>query len=369
MMIILSFLYFLNHYLGGTPRYYEVLYNTEEGTLRSKKEKLVYYKRNTKINSSQILKVYDQKYKNLKYEGQITSGNCGSLEDGNIELIYQTDKNGFRENIESLYNYSDLILLGDSFTMSICMNKPYDLKSNIIKNFPDKKILNLGKHGEDYPGQLKNLIYFTKKTNFETLIWFFYEGNDYETKIVDKKKFKLFIDNQITKIRHNNYRDDHKFSYQLNNKFEISLIYKLKVFFSEILSGLSTLITFGKNYPQLLDFDNYNYALQIANDFLKMKKVKNKYVFYIPSWQKLSLHKIKSKNILKNHSKLNQFATMKANVKKAAIANGFKFIDGDKFFYELDNPLDVFHYELNTHFNNLGYKILSDGVSKILMNK
>ena len=369
MMIILSFLYFLNHYLGGTPRYYEVLYNTEEGTLRSKKEKLVYYKRNTKINSSQILKVYDQKYKNLKYEGQITSGNCGSLEDGNIELIYQTDKNGFRENIESLYNYSDLILLGDSFTMSICMNKPYDLKSNIIKNFPDKKILNLGKHGSDYPGQLKNLIQFTRKTNFNTLIWFFYEGNDYEDKIINKEKFKFIKDSKITNIQYNNLNNNFKYRYKISNKFEISLSYKAKVFFAEILSGFSTLITFSKNYPELLDFDNYSYALQVASEFLDEKKVEKKYIFYIPSWQKLSLYKIKKKNILKNHAKLNQFATMKEQVKKAAFANGFEFVDGDQFFYKLDNPLDVFHYRLNTHFNSLGYKILADGLNSTIINK
>ena len=53
---------------------------------------------------------------------------------GYDNLIYQTDKYGFRENIDFRYIYSDYVLLGDSFTKSICENKPKDLKSD---NFGD----------------------------------------------------------------------------------------------------------------------------------------------------------------------------------------------------------------------------------------
>ena len=39
-------------------------------------------------------------------------------------------------------------------------------------------------------------------------------------------------------------------------------------------------------------------------------------------------------------------------------------IDAEKSFFELENPLSVFHYELNTHFNELGNEILSDAVTQ-----
>ena len=53
---------------------------------------------------------------------------CGSIEGGEYNLIYQTDRYNFRENRDSRYIYSDYVLIGDSFVHSICENKPNDLK-------------------------------------------------------------------------------------------------------------------------------------------------------------------------------------------------------------------------------------------------
>lgn len=78
---------------------------------------------------------------------------------------------------------TDYILLGDSFTESICVNKPNDLKSRLQKINPKINYLNLGRQGTDYSQQLNILLNITKDTEFKSLIWFFYEGNDYETKL------------------------------------------------------------------------------------------------------------------------------------------------------------------------------------------
>ena len=40
----------------------------------------------------------------------------------------------------------------------------------------------------------------------------------------------------------------------------------------------------------------------------------------------------------------------------------FKFIDTDNYFLQLKDPLSVFHYGLNTHFNSLGNDILSRAI-------
>ena len=63
--------------------------------------------------------------------------------------------------------------------MSICENKPLDLKSQLNKLNKNLSYLNLGIHGADYVKQLSVLVNITENTNFDTLIWFFYEGNDY----------------------------------------------------------------------------------------------------------------------------------------------------------------------------------------------
>lgn len=352
--------------MGGAPRYYEIVYNSDTSDLQSKKEKLIYYKKNSKYEIPTNLRYNSEEYKKLKFSGRIINENCGSTEQGNTELIFQTDTFGFRENRDELYNETDIVLLGDSFTMSVCVNKPYDLKSNLEKKFPQKKILNLGKHGSDYPDQLKNLITFTEKTKFNKLIWFFYEGNDYETKLINDDLEKILLN----KAKKNNFflnsSETSNFNYKIEKKFKITTLYKMKVYISELIAGFSTLITYFKTYPTLLDYKNYELTLEASKVFLDQKQIKEKYLYYIPSWQKLTLYKIKESEYLKNHPKLAQFKTLKNMVKVAAEKNGYTFVDGDKFFFNSQNPLNVFYYEINTHFNINGYKLLSESLGNII---
>ena len=46
------------------------------------------------------------------------------------------------------------------------------------------------------------------------------------------------------------------------------------------------------------------------------------------------------------------------------------FVDGEQIFMNLEDPLKVFYYNLNTHFNRLGYRLMAqDLYNKILINK
>jgi hypothetical protein len=51
------------------------------------------------------------------------------------------------------------------------------------------------------------------------------------------------------------------------------------------------------------------------------------------------------------------------------IKYGFGFIDGSKIYHGRKNLLNVFHYNLTTHFNINGYDLLAQELSKILINK
>ena len=53
------------------------------------------------------------------------------------------------------------------------------------------------------------------------------------------------------------------------------------------------------------------------------------------------------------------------NLKK----DGFIFVDGEEIFINRPNPLNVFHYELNTHFNRLGYKLLAEDIYNKVLKK
>lgn len=156
-----------------------------------------------------------------------------------------------------------------------------------------------------------------------------------------------------------------------NIKFNqtIDLFFKIKVYTSEFIKGPTTLLKFFFKYNTLLDEDDYNFALSEANKFLENKKINQKFIYYLPSWQKLSLHKLYKFKIFNNHPQIKQFEELKNSVKKVAEANNFIFIDGSDFFMNLEKPLEVFHYNLNTHFNSLGYELLANDLNEKIVKK
>lgn len=379
ILFVFLLIFIINITIGGTPRYYEILANQNIIKYQEAKEKLVQYKLSKTINKN-----FQEPSIIYNKNNPPVIKNCGKFESGLYNLIYLQDVYGFRENKNNLYNKSDYILLGDSFVESICINKPNDLKSNLEK-ISEKNFLNLGKEGTDYPQQLENLIFYTNETEFYGIIWFFYEGNDYESKFSKDTKNKI----EENKIKNKKFyskeelenfdKNQQEYSYNYiifdskltNIKFNqtIDLFFKIKVYTSEFIKGPTTLLKFFFKYNTLLDEDDYNFALSEANKFLENKKINQKFIYYLPSWQKLSLHKLYKFKIFNNHPQIKQFEELKNSVKKVAEANNFIFIDGSDFFMNLEKPLEVFHYNLNTHFNSLGYELLANDLNEKIVKK
>lgn len=368
---IIFLLKFINLFISGPPRYYELVYNLEKGSLREKKEKLVYYKAlNSNLKKYHEFKFYSDEYKNLKYSGPIKNEDCGSFESGKYELIYALDNYGFRENQDELYENTDYVLLGDSFIMSVCENKPYDFKSQLQTLSRDKTFLNLGVGADNYVRQLATLTEVTQKTNFNSLIWFFYEGNDYNDEFNKyefyKKKIRPNHNERKKNIDKNDRNDDY---YKVNKKFVISNFYKFKVWLAEEVNGLSSLLKILKKYETLLNNTEYEQVLKIANNYLDEKKIRERYIYYIPSWQRLSNFKSNKIGFYSKNPQIKQLDILKKNVKKISEENGFIFVDGENKFMDLNDPLNVFHYRLNTHFNKDGYKIFAEDVFEKIINK
>ena len=136
----------------------------------------------------------------------------------------------------------------------------------------------------------------------------------------------------------------------------------MRVHLAEKLNGLSFFAKYLKKYNDLLDYDDYNKALNSAKEFLNDKQIKNKYIYYIPSWQRLSNYKSNIVNLYRSNPQIKQLDKLKISVKEISEKNNFTFIDGEDYFLKLENPLEVFHYELNTHFNKIGYYHLAKDV-------
>lgn len=358
ILTLIFILSILNYFFSSAPRYKELVFDLEKGTLKEKKEKLVFYKSNYFTKNDKFIKINSAQYQNYNYSGKLVNRRCGSVESGISELYFISDKYGFRENKDSLYKNTDIILLGDSFTESICVNKPFDLKSNLKKINKKLNYLNLGRQGTDYPQQLYILLKLTADTNFDSLVWFFYEGNDYEG---DSNKFNKLSFNKTLETPENLNREINinDINYNIKKKINISYTYKLKVFIAEYLSGLGFFVKFFLIYDDLLKYEDYENTLKSAKMFLDSKNIKKKYIYYIPSWQRLTNYKSKESVFYKFNPQIKQLDKLKNSVKEISLKNGFTFIDGEKFFMNLNNPLQVYNYELNTHFNEIGYEYLA----------
>ena len=365
-----------NIFVSGPPRYYELVYNLEKGDLREKKEKLVYYKQTKNLREESNFSRYEINLQNNSgFSGPIVNAYCGSIESGLHELYFASDKKGFRENKDNLFNNTDVVLIGDSFTMSICENTPFDLKSQLKKINKNLTFLNLGIHNINYVKQLSVLLNITENTNFNTLIWFFYEGNDYNDQISKLKIYNNLKSYKAYQLENEKFNYSFpvkvdEINYFVEKKFEISFFYKFKVWLAEKVNGISSLVKYFKKYEILLDENAYNKALQISQKYLNEKNIKNRYIYYIPSWQRLTNYKSKKYGLYSNNPQIKQLNLLKTTVKNISEKNGFVFIDGEEIFINRPNPLNVFHYGLNTHFNRLGYKILAEDVSnKVIINK
>ena len=271
-----------------------------------------------------------------------------------INQIYQTDMFGNRVNSDFYYSKVDVVLLGDSY-LSLAINQPFDLTSNLRK-LSNLTFLNLGKNGSGPSSQYQRLEYLTKNTEFKTFFIFFYEGNDHQEINTIALETDLSIDHNINRNYFSNY-DIRDFKIKQYNKNYFILF---KIFLSEHLRGFSTFLTYFKNYPELLNINDYDQVCLHTKNFLDSKSVKKRYICYIPKYTRYVLSKDK------NHPQIKQLDNLKKDVKFIAKLNNFIFIDGDDAFKGIDHLLDIYHYRYPTHFNSYGYRLMAEHIKKIL---
>ncbi len=287
---------------------------------------------------------------------------CGHSENGLTHMVYHKDNHGFRNNKEDLFYNTDVVILGDSFGESNCVNYPDDLTTKLIKKTSKIKILNLSVEGTGpfYQKEIFKMVLDKNNTKFQTLIWLFYEGNDYDDVKKNLNFDKEFEKKKLFNLKHskkNIIKDDVLVKYKPKTNL---YILKIKKFFAYHLRGFATLVKYIKKYPDFeFNITEYDKIVKDLNFFLEEKNVQDKIIYYIPSYTSLAYNHI-------NHPHLNNFNKGKLIVKEIANKYGFKFIDGSIEFRKNDDRLNVFNYKLPTHFNKKGYDLLSNELSKIL---
>ena len=261
------------------------------------------------------------------------------------------DLNNCRENKNDNYLFSDTVLIGDSSLFGIAIASPFDITGRLRHLNKDKKFLNLGIPGSGPMGQVNHLKKVTKETNFENLVWFFVEANDYHD-------FLPSAD-----CAYYNLEPSSLYSEKI---YKPETFLSLKIFFAEHFRGLASFSKLFISYDDKFNLDKnfYEEATKQLKTFLDDKNVKNKYLYYLPYYNR---HSYKDEFLI--HPNVKKLNVLKDNVKEIVTKYGFIFIDGNDAVKGIKNKKNLYHYGYQTHYNAKGYTLTADHLSRILNSK
>ncbi len=267
--------------------------------------------------------------------------------------IYQSDRYGFNNpDYEWDQSKIEYLLVGDSFAHGACVNRPYDIASQLRK-LSKKSVINLGYGGNGPLIELASIKEYLTP-NVKKVIWIYFKNdiNDLEKELSNKVLIKYITDsnykqnlklkqNEIDKIKKNLILD------AIENKSYISKIIKIIK-----LENTRTLIY---NFTPV----KYKPEPKIQSEFREIIKSAKKitelnnsefYFVYLPSY---------------NRYKYNQLTGYEA-VKKIIQDLNITFIDLDvELFSKEKNPLIYFPFGTSSHYNIDGY----EKISEIIYNK
>ncbi len=360
-LLLIFFSYFYEYYLHiygkkylSNQIKYKLLENSEFDT--RKKFEIFYDLKKKNKNISIVTypgtRIGIGNLKIFPLSGRSNSETINCNENGNYS-IFKSDRYGFNNpDKEWEAPNTHYVLLGDSFVMGSCVDRPNDIAS-VMRRLSKKSVLNLGYGGNGPLIQFATLAEYLPE-NVEKVIWFYFEENDLDN-------LKNELKNTILK----NYFLNYNFSQKLKNKQKIldeeanKLIvseikkYKNNKIISEVFNAkqffklyfLRRLIF--KPYPD----ENFVKILNNTNIFLKKKNIKLFFV-YLPSYKRYKFA-------------YDQFHLQ--SVKKLVTKMGLDFIDMDKeVFSKEKNPLELFPYEMDGHYNAQGYEKVAKKLIEII---
>ena len=269
--------------------------------------------------------------------------------------IYQSDRFGFN-NPDNEWDKKEIeyFLIGDSFTHGACVNRPDDIAS-VLRLLSNKSVLNLGYAAKGPLSEYATLREYIRP-NIKKIVWFYFEGNDV-----------FNLEQELKSNTLKKYLNDKNFSQELVKKQD-----KIDLFAKEIIKQ-----------EEKKEKSNDRDKVKKIKDFIKI--FNTRYIFARqldpqPQFTTILSH---VKDIAqKNNSKfylvyLPNYSRYKFGYKKGSIKEikkitdklDIKFIDIDKEVFKKErDPLQLFPFKINGHYNVLGYKKVTEAVFKLTIN-
>ena len=339
------------------------IYKKITGKSYDVRSKYEYYKDVQKNNKNIVLSIPPRFYPSEKIYSLSGISNVKTILCNELGYYssYESDRYGFN-NPDSEWDQPEIkyTIIGDSFSHGACVNRPYDIASN-LRSLSKNSVLNLGYSGNGPLEEFATLREYLRP-NVENILWLYYP-NDLEDLI---KELKIDVLNK--------YLD--------NLKFNQNLILKQK----EIDHQAKKIILKKKrinefNYFQFIKLNN---ARGLIYELLPNK--------YKPSETQIKIGQPLSKfsQILKETKKLTSNNASKLffvylpeysqykkkyndtnyqRIKKLVNELEIPFIDLHSLVFQKEiNPFNLFPFNLPGHYNKTGYKKISDAIHKSVID-
>ena len=265
--------------------------------------------------------------------------------------IYQSDRYGFN-NPDGEWDQKEIeyLLVGDSFTKGACVNRPNDI-SSVLRNLSNKSVLNLGMGGNGPLIEYATLREYLN-TNVKKVLWIYYEGNDLEDLPFEIKNIIL-----INYLKNSNFTQNLKLkqkdindlvlNFQKKEEKRESGAFKFKLIKFIKISNIRYLIF--PPPPPATSAPELKKILQLTKE-LTNKNNSKLYFVYLPSSFRY---------------KINYDNTNYNLVKNIVTELKIPFIDIHKEVFEKEqNPLMLFPFQLDGHYNIEGYKKVAETIYK-----
>ena len=345
-------LYAFEGYLTYKNSYYQnikkkkKIYEKTTGNKFDTRPRLKVFEDLKKIEKNVSVKVSPQNWlkNNLKifpFSSVSNSTTVYGIENG-YYFIYKSDRFGFN-NPDDEWDSEEIeyLLTGDSFVHGANVNRPNDL-SSVLRTLSNKSVLNLGYSGTG------SLIHYASlreylSPNVKKVLWFYFEDND----LVD-------LDNEIKNNILINYLNNPTFSQNLKlRQDEINILVGNLISkgeherfkFLKLYETRSKFLKKKQKWKEIIQTSpehEFKIIIKLARD-LVIQNNSELYFIYLPGYER---YKTKNNNIHYN------------SVKKIVDELDIPFIDIHKgVFLKQKNPLKLFPFEMNGHYNVKGYQM------------
>jgi len=375
--IIMSF-YMFEIYLGLSKYHKTVEYHAKKkGEKFDDRSKYEFYLDYKKLNKDAVISIppfmvhreYSKKkykIKNLPLAGFSNRKTVFCNESGYF-VDYLSDRYGFNNPDIEWNKKKQILFLGDSYTHGVCVSEKNTITGNLRSRISKDEfgVISLGQRGNGPLSEYASLVEYSKVINPKIIFWMYYEGNDLKNLKYEKKIDIL-----------NSYLIKSKFSQNLVNKQD----YLNKILEKTLINRLdfekNTLSIVNKrwviNFLKLHHFRRFIRKIELKKDDTDYFSYKNEIIDFKTLINKTNYYAMKNnaklifvyipsyKRTNKNLSLDKKLFNYEYIIKVVEDLN-ISIIDLNIDLLQKSNdPLSFYPYGLPKHFNEWGYKTISN---------